>query len=504
MDFYRKNRNALFISVLILLSLAISLYYMPSAPLLNDEAVYAEMIDEFIRTPTLVPHFMGHVVSWKPILGFATYAIFISGFHILNPAMPVEFLYRFPSIIFGVLSAVAVYFIGRKFYGEEVALLSAVIFAVNPVSVVLNESLLLENLTLFLLLSGVLLYIEGERDRKYLYYGGFLGALLFLTKSIMAFLLPALAVAYYLGNRKMGNYRQMGKSFLLSLAGVPLAMLLYSLVFFMSAPAGQGADARVMYIYDAIRVWAMGGKPVLLLNSIEFLKLSLPWSIMFFAGLLAINLRKREDRFIFIWLVLMLVFLGAGQFYSRYYLPLVPPFSIICARAFMQVRDRKFFLPLLLLLLFASTPDFTNPAFMSSNIPTAAPRSQNAQVGFFLRNKSGILSITTEGIPETVFYKFHGESAPNYTGFEMKVLNPASSEGYIAYRTISEIALELAPTINLTDSQQVKSWIGNSSNNAYVVMDSDVYRVYSSSPLRNYSVVFNSSQGGPVVLGRVT
>jgi hypothetical protein len=85
----------------------------------------------------------------------------------------------------------------------------------------------------------------------------------------------------------------------------------------------------------------------------------------------------------------------------------------------------------------------------------------------------------------------------------MRVLDPFSPGSYIAYKTVSEIALGMVSAQNITDSQ-VKSLIVNSSNNAYVVMDSKVYGIYSPSPLSNYRIAFNSSQGSYVVLEKLT
>ena len=215
MDFYKKNKSVIFISILLLLSLLIRLYYLPHAPIYADESVYAEMIDEFSRNPAPVPYFMGHIISWKPPLAFATYSVIISFFNTVKPGMALEVLYRMPPLIFGVLSVLALYLMARKLYGEDVAFLASLIFTINPISIVVSENLLLETMVSFLLMSGVLMYIEGEKDKKYMYYAGLAGALLFFTKSIIAFLLPALGIAYYLGNKKIAHDREMGKSFLI-------------------------------------------------------------------------------------------------------------------------------------------------------------------------------------------------------------------------------------------------------------------------------------------------
>ncbi|MCX6776161.1 MAG: glycosyltransferase family 39 protein [Candidatus Micrarchaeota archaeon] len=505
MELHKKNRNAVFISILLLLSLAIRLFYLPSTPIYGDGAVYAEIIDEFIHSPAPVPYFMGHIISWKPPLGFAVYSFFIYLFNSVTPGVPLEVIYRLPPIIFGVLSTLAVYFLARKLYGDDVAFLSSLIFTINPVAIVVSEDLLLETMVSFLLISGVLLYMEGEKNRKYIYYAGLVGALLFFTKSIIAFLLPALGIAYYLGSKKMAHDAEMGRSFLISLSAVPLAMILYALIFHIYAPLGQGADIRISYIYDIFfRVYGSSDKLMLLANTIQFLRLTLPWSIMFFGGLLLINLKNREDRFIYAWLVLMLVFLGANQFYVWYLLLALPPFSIVCARVALQIRNRKFFIPVLFLFFMTALPHLSNPEFMEPYLNNNNVTTDRVEVGLFLRDKTNIMTISEDGLPEIVFYKFHGERTPDYAGFDMKVLKPDSLGGYIAYKTVYEVALGLAHSQNLTNASEVEDMIANSSNNAHVVMDSKVYETYSKSPLQNYSIEFNSSHGNYIVLKRVT
>jgi len=501
MEFYKKNRNAIFIPLLFLLSFAIRLYYLPAMPIYGDEAAYAEIIDEFSRNPSLIPHYMGHIVSWKPTFGFAVYSLIINVLWTLNPQIPLEVAYRVPSVVFGVLSTLALYFLVRKLYGEELAFFSSILFTTNCISVAISEALLLDALVLFLLISGVLFYAEGERNKKYFYYAGLAGALLFLTKSIIALMLPALAISYYVGNKGIGRDVNKGKAFLLSLSAVPLAMFLYALLFFLHAPLGKGGDITVSYVYDIFfRVYAHTNfEPSLLSNTIQFLKLTVPWCIFFFSGVTLMKLSERNDRFIFIWLLLTLVFLGAGQFYSWYYLQVLPPFSVICAKSLVEVKKKRFFLPAFLLLLLLSLPYIANSAFMDSYLHPYPINAEKMEAGLFLRNRYDILSITEKGIPEVVFYKFYGENKPNYSSFQMIVLDPFAIGSYTAYPTLSEIVMGRVHKRNLTDPDDVKLFINNSN---YVMMDSKVYGVYSFSPLQNYSVVFNSSEGSYVILKR--
>lgn len=503
MQFYKK-KNTVFILLLFLISFAIRIYYIPFMPLYGDEAAYAEVINEFIRNPSLIPHFMGHIISWKPPLGFAVYSLIINAVWALNRDIPVEVAYRIPPLIFGVLSTLAMYFMVRKLYGEETAFLSSLVFTTSAISLALSEVLLLDTLVLFLLISGVVLYMEGEEDTRYFYYAGLVGALLFLTKSIIAFLLPALAISYYVGERSISKDAKRGRAFLLSLSAVPLAMFLYALLFFLHAPPGRGADITVSYVYDLFFRVSYGTRtePWLITHTIEFLKLTVPWCILLFSGFLLTNLRDRRDRFIFLWLLLMLVFLGASQFYSWYYLPVMPPFSVICARVLLKIKRNRFFLPLLLLLFLLSFPYIANPDFMNSYLRLSPINAERMQAGIFLRDKSNILSITERGIPEIVFYKFYGESKPNYSTFEMVVLDPFAVTSYTAYPFLSDVVLGNAHKRNITEASEVKAIIENSSKKDYVLMDANTFKVYSQSPISTYSLAFNSSYGSYVVLER--
>jgi len=502
-EFYKKHRNAIFILALFIVSFAVRVYYLPSFFIYGDEAAYAEIIEEFIRSPSPIPHYMGHIVSWKPPLGFATYSALVVALQAINPNIPIEIVYRVPALIFGVLSTIALYFMVRKLYDEETAFVSSLIFSATAISVALSETILLDQLVLFLLLVGVVVFMEGRRDAKYFYYSAFIGALIFLTKSIMAFLLPVLAIAYYFGDRELGKNPRLGKAFLISLSTVPLTMFLYAVVFFVSAPVGRGGDITVSYVYDFFRAYSYQ-RTALFLHSAEFIRLTAIWCVLFFAGLLTMKLKSREDRFIFIWLLLMLVFLGAGQFYVWYYLQVLPPFTVVCAKALLQVKRNKLFIPALLLLFIFSLPYFANPAFMDSFLAPSQTNTERVQVALFIKDKTDVLSITDTGVPEIVFYKFHAERHPDYAGFKMVVLNPFELGSYTAYEYFADLIIGDAKVLNITDSSEVDAIISSHQRNEYVVMDKGVYNVYSQSPSRNYSVVFNSSYGTYLVLRRAT
>jgi hypothetical protein len=158
----------------------------------------------------------------------------------------------------------------------------------------------------------------------------------------------------------------------------------------------------------------------------------------------------------------------------------------------------------MLLLLILSLLAVSNMDSTKSYLTATSTVTDRVEVGNFLRNDVHVMTISEGGLPEVVFYKFHGEQAPNYSAFQMKVLDPSSYESYIAYNTSTEPILGLAKILNLSTASQVTALIANSSSNDYVVMDSGVYDIYSKSPLSDYRIALNSSHGDYVVLKKIT
>ena len=113
------------LGIFLLLRLPMLLY----TPLIQDEAIYAIMIEEQREELTLIPEFLGYPVSWKPMLFFWTNALF--------PVLPgpPELTYRLPSLLFALFTVPVLFLLLRKAgCSKAVAFVSLLVFQVTYIT----------------------------------------------------------------------------------------------------------------------------------------------------------------------------------------------------------------------------------------------------------------------------------------------------------------------------------------------------------------------------------
>ena len=134
-------------------------------------------------------YFAGQPYFDHPPLGFWLQAMALKIFGVT------EFGVRFPAAFLGFATLIVVYLLGKKIFTRAVGLFSALGLAVAPWFLLRSRSGNFDlPLTFFFALSFYLAYISAE-NKKYLYALGLSLSLLFLTKSLVPFvILPSLAV----------------------------------------------------------------------------------------------------------------------------------------------------------------------------------------------------------------------------------------------------------------------------------------------------------------------
>lgn len=116
------------------------------------------------------------------------------------PAQPVSVDYlafvRFPTVLLTSACVVGIYFFTEKLFNQGIALLSAILLALDPYylahSRVIHQDALMTSFMILSVLS-FLVYLDRGRSRLYLILSGIMAGLAFLTKS------PALFLGLYLG-----------------------------------------------------------------------------------------------------------------------------------------------------------------------------------------------------------------------------------------------------------------------------------------------------------------
>ncbi len=310
-----------------LIILLISIYLVTRLPLLNflpfvqDEGIYAIMINEQVVHHTIIPTFLDYPVGWKPILFFWVYSLFSQ----LPSILPLEVAYRLPSFIFGLLSVVPLFLLLKGVSNRTYAFFSTVIFLVSLPSVYSNDALLTDSLFFFLTICSIYLYTEHppKRIENWRFAaGGFLAVAAFFTKHILAFMIPLLIIIYFF-NKKKEIFKQ--PIFLLSLTLVPLCFLLN---LYLIAGAGLSESYFTEFTLHLITTKASNQFEMFIGSVSSFLQTNAIW---FSLSLFGFWKYRKENLFMSVWYILTIFPLLSGYFMIWYYLPVMPAIAYFAA-----------------------------------------------------------------------------------------------------------------------------------------------------------------------------
>lgn len=340
------EKNHLYALLFILaFTVLFKLYYINSFPLSEDEVLYAEMIEEQVKDPSLLPTYFGYLAIWKPGLYFFIYSLFLP---LTKAAFPLSFelIYRFPNVIFLLISTYLVYLIGKRFWGGDVGILSAVAFSCSPIAVHVESRLLIEAFIMPLILAGVYLYTKENKSRLEYALAGVFAFLAALAKYVFAMLVPICALVYaYTSDRK----KLKDPLFLLSLVGAPLGIL----VFYLALNSiGLGNE---IFMSDAGRGVSYGGE-ALMFYTLKNFSWVFGFIFLYLAALFAIAMKKdrpKVEPFIWVWIAVCLLAIISSTYRQWYAYYMIPPLSLIAGRAMVE-KDKADSLSLLFAVVFVS------------------------------------------------------------------------------------------------------------------------------------------------------
>jgi 4-amino-4-deoxy-L-arabinose transferase-like glycosyltransferase len=395
--------------ILLLVCIAVRAILPIAFPFIGDEGLYAQEIDEMIRTGSLSTTYMGEYVPWKPPLTFYVHASFAKLVEPLN--LPIEVAYRLPSYLFSILAVVAFYFLTRNFTeNDDIAFVAALIFTTIPHLLVLNVLLMTDTLLICLLMVSLYFYTAPDSKQKPCNFlaGGLFAGLAFLTKTVAAFIVIPLAVGYYYLKDK-AVLKQ--KIFLTSFLFIPLAMLLLATVF--------GQTWTTQHVIDIARAsLGVGDLPYFLFvvssNMAVFFAMLLPW--LPFGLHILIDRRKRGFvknntlLFLLFWLLFFILPALVPGVLFWYFLPVIPAFIILVSYSLVEDRFDNASKVMLAALLLTSV---MFSYLIAANFGNDPARETQRDAGMFLADKKGVAVVTyySSGL---LYYKFHNEKQPTY------------------------------------------------------------------------------------------
>lgn len=302
------------------------LFYLP---FIQDEAVYAIMIEEQIQNPTSIPTFLGYPVSWKPPLFFWTYSV------LSDLPLPLEAAYRFPSFIFGLLSLFPLFYLLRNVgCSKSIAFFSLLIFLFSYVAAYPQTTLLTDSLLFFLICSSLYLYSEKKFGDWCFLAAGVVAFLAFFVKTVVALMIPLLALSllYAYQREKLRNLL-----FIISLLAIPLAFFAH---FMLLDSVGL---AEELYFSEMKGHVVNEGGPMgqlgLLVGS---LVLFLPGAGIWFAlSLVGLWNNWKENLFMSFWYLMMVFPILFGYFMPWYYLPVMPALAYFSALVLVKWENKE-------------------------------------------------------------------------------------------------------------------------------------------------------------------
>jgi len=162
-----------------------------------DEQTYSQWAFYMFKTGDyMTPWAFGDLLMWigKPPLVMWLMSLAYQVFGVTN------FAARFWSAVFGTLSLVLVFYLGKKLYNLHVGLISALVLGTFTTFHVFARHAMLDVSFIFFMLASIyflLLSEKTENANRYVALGGLFFGLAFMTKQVVAFLIPLIVFAYF-------------------------------------------------------------------------------------------------------------------------------------------------------------------------------------------------------------------------------------------------------------------------------------------------------------------
>lgn len=338
-----------FFLILFVIYLLLRISLITVLPLIRDEVLYSVMIEEQIDYQSWIPTFLGELTGWKPILFFWTYAPFVFVLKMLP--VPLEVVYRLPSVLFGFINVYLTYLIIKKFEDEETAKFCAIIYAFVFLVIYVNNTVLTDTLMSTFVLLAFFVYLKTEWGDKRFLLAGAISIAAFFVKLIVAGMIPVFALAYIVTKDKK---MLLNTYFMLSLLAVPLAGVGYYLLHpdkeLVSGMYSVDIFAKISYEPTLDNLLGNIGNSL-----ISFFLMASVWIPL---SLFGVWKHWRRNIALTIWYALIIIPVLSAPYLPWYFLPFATPlvyFSFL-ALAFderKKIRFDKFFSLILTLFIVA-------------------------------------------------------------------------------------------------------------------------------------------------------
>lgn len=333
------------------------MYHLGSAlPIIESEKFYYQSVKEmFARHDWITPYYQGQFRFQKPILFYWLVSLSYLVFGVTN------FGVRFPSALFGVLSVIFTFNIGRKLFDRKTALAAAGILATTFIFFMYSRYASPDMTLTFLVVYSIYLFIKGsknpEKDKGFFIAFFAVLGLAAMNKGCIGFLLPLVVIlSFIISSRKWKLLKALNMPYgmLIVLAvALPWYIIMYVLhgdkyinyitirenIMRLFCPPNSAPGVPLLSAYVKNLFYYAYNLLVWFLPYCIFLPAALADS---FKSKKTYSLERDSYKLILSYFLGIFIFfsvISAKEYY--YLLPLAPAFSLMIARYFINLEERK-------------------------------------------------------------------------------------------------------------------------------------------------------------------
>ncbi len=306
-----------------------------------DEALYMRIASEmFHGHQWWVPTWFGDYAFYKPPL---TYWLMMCSFSLLGIS---EMAARLPSAFSVVLTAVFVYFMGKKLFDEKAGFLAGLLFATSFGIIAYGRSAMMD-LPLVCLMTGALLCFlhaaEGGRPFHLMAFFLLTSLSCLIKGPVSAVILTLSAVSWCIIFRRLSLFRTP-----ISIAGGLMVLAMNALWPLMLSFRGLFNHWLIFFIFreNAGKFGdSVSYSPLIIPGSLLFYLL--PWTGLFIASLTEMaktrSYREKETAFLLLWGAAVFIIYLIPQVRHQYYvLPIIPAAALLMAGTLYRIKSGFF------------------------------------------------------------------------------------------------------------------------------------------------------------------
>jgi 4-amino-4-deoxy-L-arabinose transferase-like glycosyltransferase len=347
LSWFSAHTDAVFVLAILAFS-AIFFVSIGSGPLwIADERTYSQWAFHMIKNGDYLNPWAAGDLSFyiaKPPLNMWFMSLAYQVFGINN------FSTRLWSAVFGALSLIVVYYLGKQLYNSYVGFLSAIVLGTFTSFFVLARHAMTDVPFVFFILASIYFFVLSEKTEnsaRYTALSGVFFGLALMTKQVVAFLIPLIIFVYLVLTQRSVRFFFKKRFAIFFWLGV-LIFLPWTLYMTLS----YGPDFLFPYFLDSVFQRSassieghVGGYLFYFINFIH--NENLLWVILLpFAGVSAVKgvfNRSKADLLLLVWMVMVLLVFSLVQTKIYWYLmPAFPAFAIAIGSLLYQLLKKAY------------------------------------------------------------------------------------------------------------------------------------------------------------------